>query len=249
MKPLPLDQLSTSSAPNKPCSTSRKWNGTVLDPSATNEFLVFSSPMSPSYGTYSLYGPAIRGLNASEVSSVTLSLETDSVELPLPKLCLMTAGSVGGSIGPEIIRFIIAWNVIQAVALGILSAIILTVLFSPIRRSATWILFVSSGIVTAASYLLLVMRQVGPDPPRTLCVIQAMLVYACPPFNAVCAFSFMLQLLVDKIAQALRNRILDNRFTRGNSILVLAAPFVVFGAIPLEVSLFTSTTRLVSPEI
>jgi hypothetical protein len=60
--------------------------------------------------------------------------------------------------------------------------ILLTVIFSNVRRHITWINFCMSWILSSLSYcLLLFARQdYGPEPNHILCLVQSPLIYAAP---------------------------------------------------------------------
>ncbi|KAJ7170741.1 hypothetical protein C8R43DRAFT_65053 [Mycena crocata] len=74
---------------------------------------------------------------------------------------------------------IIIFNFLAAGGFVLLLATLLpAVLSSSVHRSKTWFSMIISWIVYAISYLLIVGHQLGPEPPRGVCAIQMLLIYA-----------------------------------------------------------------------
>ncbi|KAF8659896.1 hypothetical protein AX16_001780 [Volvariella volvacea WC 439] len=72
-------------------------------------------------------------------------------------------------------------------------ATLLPALLSPrVHRRAAWFCLMFSGLVYSITYLLLVGRQRGPEPPYTLCALQAALVYAAPILCSWAILCFMI---------------------------------------------------------
>lgn len=69
-------------------------------------------------------------------------------------------------------------------SLGVFSivAVLLPALFSSrVKRSRTWFGVLAAWLVYSVSYLFLIGRQFGPEPPLGLCMFQAVFIYATSP--------------------------------------------------------------------
>ncbi|KAJ6531851.1 hypothetical protein B0H19DRAFT_459200 [Mycena capillaripes] len=75
------------------------------------------------------------------------------------------------------------FNVLAATGFILLFATVVpAALSSNIHRSKTWFSMIISWMVYAASYLLILGYQLGPEgPPRGICGLQMLFIYACPP--------------------------------------------------------------------
>ncbi|KAG9224960.1 hypothetical protein CCMSSC00406_0001889 [Pleurotus cornucopiae] len=105
-----------------------------------------------------------------------------------------------GSPNPALIT---AFNVVQMTGLVLLLAVILTAWLAPsVKRSIAWFNVIISWIFSASSFLLLMGRQTGPEPPFGLCLFQSMLIYAAPAMNACVCVSFALELFFNVSAAA-----------------------------------------------
>lgn len=77
----------------------------------------------------------------------------------------------------------VAFNAIEITGLTGALVILITAVLSPsIQRLPTWYLLLCSGAVYSFSMLLVAMahQQFGPEPDFALCLIQGVLIYACP---------------------------------------------------------------------
>jgi len=93
----------------------------------------------------------------------------------------------------------VAFNVIEIIGLVGALIIIFTAVFAPsIQRLLTWYLLLCSSAAYSFSMLLLAMahRQFGPEPDFALCLVQGVLIYACPIWimASVCAFALQFHL-------------------------------------------------------
>lgn len=90
------------------------------------------------------------------------------------------------------VHLIITFDDLHATGVALLLAILLVAYLSPkIRRKTTWYMVVVVWIVISLSNLMLPMgEQTGPEPGATVCFVQAMFVYALPPFNYLYVHSF-----------------------------------------------------------
>lgn len=79
------------------------------------------------------------------------------------------------------VRFIVAFDILNFIALVSLSIVLLTAWASPrIRRVPTWYLYIVSWDVYSLSYLLILGKQTGSEPVWGLCLFQSMMIYAAP---------------------------------------------------------------------
>lgn len=78
-------------------------------------------------------------------------------------------------------RFIIAFDILNSIAVITLSAVLITAWKSSrIRRVPTWYLYIFSWDVYSLSYLLIVGKQTGSEPVWGWCLFQAIMIYAIP---------------------------------------------------------------------
>lgn len=76
---------------------------------------------------------------------------------------------------------ITAFNILAFLGVFLNVAALAPALFLPtVHRRTTWYGLVTSWIIYSTSYLLLLGRQTGPEPPFGLCICQAALIYAAP---------------------------------------------------------------------
>ncbi|KAJ7678860.1 hypothetical protein DFH06DRAFT_1165047 [Mycena polygramma] len=89
----------------------------------------------------------------------------------------------------------VVFDVLQLLALVLLFAMLLPALLSKsVVRMKTWFNLICACIVYCISFLLLLGRQSGPEPPFQLCVFQAGLIYAAPATVAAAGFAFTIEL-------------------------------------------------------
>jgi len=83
--------------------------------------------------------------------------------------------------GSSHFRFIIAFDILNLIAVITLSAVLLTAWRSSrIRRTPTWYLYTFSWDVYSIAYLLIVGKQTGSEPVWGWCLFQAIMIYAIP---------------------------------------------------------------------
>ncbi|KAJ7104087.1 hypothetical protein B0H15DRAFT_808406 [Mycena belliarum] len=98
-----------------------------------------------------------------------------------------------------------------------------------IHRSKTWFSMILSWMVYSASYLLIIGHQMGPEPPRGVCGLQMLLVYATPPLTAISGLAFIADVHL-RINKALFTSQVDHKFTP----LLLLIPWGLFVAVTAE---------------
>ncbi|KAJ6619800.1 hypothetical protein B0H10DRAFT_1148285 [Mycena sp. CBHHK59/15] len=98
--------------------------------------------------------------------------------------------SVRGTPAPFVV-----FDVLQLLALVLLAAMLLpAVLSQSVHRMKTWFNLIVACVVYCASFLLLLGHQSGPEPPFSLCVFQAGLIYAAPATVAAAGLAFVVEL-------------------------------------------------------
>ncbi|KAL4257278.1 G-protein coupled receptors family 1 profile domain-containing protein [Pleurotus pulmonarius] len=109
---------------------------------------------------------------------------------------LMTLREASEAAGSPEHALVNAYNAVQITGLVLLVAIVLTArLSSTINRSIAWYNLILSFIFYAVSFLLIMGKQFGPEPPFALCLVQCLFVYAAPVMNACACLCFALELL------------------------------------------------------
>ena len=72
----------------------------------------------------------------------------------------------------------IIFDVLILSGLVLLVVVLLTAWLSPsVKRAPTWYSFFIAGVLFAVTKVLLIGRQAGPAPNKTLCFVQGILVY------------------------------------------------------------------------
>ncbi|KAJ7654422.1 hypothetical protein DFH06DRAFT_1202375 [Mycena polygramma] len=85
-----------------------------------------------------------------------------------------------------------AFNSLLVAGLILLVVVILPPIFARnVRRTPLWFAFIGSWLLYCVSCLLLVGRQLGPDPPFKLCLFQAALIHAVPALATVSGVCFI----------------------------------------------------------
>ncbi|KAL4260432.1 hypothetical protein AB1N83_006581 [Pleurotus pulmonarius] len=126
---------------------------------------------------------------------------------------------------------IAAFNVVQMTGLVLLLAVILTAWLAPsVKRSIAWFNVIISWIFSASSFLLLMGRQTGPEPPFGLCLFQSMLIYAAPSMNACVCVSFALELFFNVSAAAAQTPA-----SRNWKLFIASLPYVTPFLVCIEV--------------
>jgi len=133
------------------------------------------------------------------------------------------------------LRFLIAFDIIYVVGLVFLVTIFLTVwCSSSIKRASTWLMVIVSWFITSLANLMLVGQQTGRPPMTSVCLAQAMLIYAVPIFTSFYATAFMCQVYLS-ISLALNS---NSTISRRQMILLHALPCGAFVGILIEVLIF-----------
>ncbi|KAJ7126934.1 hypothetical protein C8R44DRAFT_108676 [Mycena epipterygia] len=138
---------------------------------------------------------------------------------------------------------IVIFNFLAAGGFVLLLATLLPAMLSPsIHRSKTWFSMIVSWIIYALSYLLIFGHQLGPEPPRGVCVLQMVFIYASPPLTATSGLAFIIDTHL-RISGALFTNKGDHRYTK----TLLLVPWVLFAVVGGEALLvvhdFTTIQR------
>ncbi|KAJ7158697.1 hypothetical protein C8R46DRAFT_1109940 [Mycena filopes] len=138
---------------------------------------------------------------------------------------------------------IFVFNFLAAGGFAMLLATLLPALLSAdIHRSKTWFSMITSWIIYALSYLLIIGHQSDSEPPRGLCVLQMIFIYASPPLTAISGLAFIVDTHLS-INKALFSSRVGHIYTRP----LLLVPWAIFGAVAVEalvaVQDFTSVRR------
>ncbi|KAJ8518461.1 hypothetical protein ONZ45_g4441 [Pleurotus djamor] len=106
-----------------------------------------------------------------------------------------------------------------------------------IKRSFTWISFLSAGMLCCICYLLLFFagQQTGPAPDHGLCVAQAALIHATPALQAATNFALILQTWTAIRFAVYQTRILSRPISL---ILFIMFPYVLFTSLFLGFLMF-----------
>jgi len=70
------------------------------------------------------------------------------------------------------------FNTICIIGLVLLVAVFLTALgSSKVLRTPTWFSYIAAGIILSVTNVLIIGQQIGPDPVKWVCFMQAILIY------------------------------------------------------------------------
>ncbi|KAJ8473636.1 hypothetical protein ONZ45_g16221 [Pleurotus djamor] len=106
-----------------------------------------------------------------------------------------SAEETGSTPTPPKPHLIAAFNAVQITGLVLLLLVILTSWLSPkVKRSIPWYNIIISWIFSAFSFLLIIGKQMGPEPPFGLCLLQSIFIYAAPSMNACVCLCFAMEL-------------------------------------------------------
>ncbi|KAJ7067002.1 hypothetical protein C8F01DRAFT_1247411 [Mycena amicta] len=123
-----------------------------------------------------------------------------------------------------------AFNVLATTGLVLLTLTLLPAVASPqVQRSPLWFSMISSWMVYSVSYMLLLGHQGGPDPPRGICGLQMMAIYAAPPLTTTTGLAFLIDILL-KINKTLFTDMLGHRYT----LSLLIVPWAIYAAVAVE---------------
>ncbi|KAF9487730.1 hypothetical protein BDN71DRAFT_598577 [Pleurotus eryngii] len=144
------------------------------------------------------------------------------------------ASEAAGSPDPALIN---AYNALQITGLVLLVAIVLTARLSPtINRSIAWYNLILSFIFYAVSFLLIMGKQYGPEPPFGLCLVQCLFVYAAPVMNAGACLCFALELFF-----CVSRATAQTRLSIKWRLLITLIPYIVPLLVCMEVLTFALT--------
>lgn len=120
-------------------------------------------------------------------------------------MSLLCAGVCGMDTQTDIDRnLILAYNVINVAGLALLSLLVVASGFrckrvprslksdNNVELPSTWFTAVWSWVVLSITYCLLLGNQIGPPPPYSICLTQAVLIYSSPTLCVPMALSLRL---------------------------------------------------------
>lgn len=140
--------------------------------------------------------------------------------------------SPDGATAPPNVHDIVIFDVLNGVGLAFLLPILYTALRSTnIKRASTWFMVTGSWVVTSLSSLILVGQQTGPPPRTSICLMQAMLVYASPVLCSFSAVAFMLQVYLSIVLAVKSN----SKISRTQTRLLHLVPCISFFCVLIEV--------------
>ncbi|KAJ7116063.1 hypothetical protein C8R44DRAFT_794053 [Mycena epipterygia] len=118
------------------------------------------------------------------------------------------------------------FNSLYFIGLGLLAIVILPPLLSRnVSRGPLWFCFMGSWMLYCVSFLLIVGRQLGPEPPFGLCLFQAALIHAAPAFATLTGVCFIVDVYFAlQLAMSPKSQWVPKRRTP----FLLALPIVVF---------------------
>lgn len=132
----------------------------------------------------------------------------------------------------------VIFDVLQILALVLLFAMLLPALLArSVQRMKTWFNLIVACIIYCISFLLLMGRQSGPEPPFALCVFQAGLIYAAPATVAAAGLAFVVELYLRLSSTLAVTEVKGRRIT----LLLFLSPFAHL--IVFWVSIFTGLSQ------
>ncbi|KAJ7268717.1 hypothetical protein B0H12DRAFT_1096266 [Mycena haematopus] len=134
------------------------------------------------------------------------SLFMDSTTHSLRRGAVLTSAAAGPALEP-----ILIFDILTVVAFVILLLSVLVAWFSGVQRVKTWYLLQLTSAGYCLSFLLLVGRQTGPEPPLQFCALSASLIYAAPPAVASAALFFVIELHL-RLSSAIFSRSMSDTF-------------------------------------
>ncbi|KAH8813945.1 hypothetical protein DL96DRAFT_1821148 [Flagelloscypha sp. PMI_526] len=124
-------------------------------------------------------------------------------------------------------KIIVAYDALLVVGFYATGILVLTAAFSSrVQRSWNWYMAMIFWNLFCVEHLLLLTRQTGPQPPHTLCLIQAGFVYAAPATSAIAMACLILQFYVTLLEVLLQRRGLEKLVSQ---ILLFFPPLVFIG--------------------
>ncbi|KDQ22263.1 hypothetical protein PLEOSDRAFT_171692 [Pleurotus ostreatus PC15] len=93
------------------------------------------------------------------------------------------------------ITLVAIFDFTQIFGLVLLGIVLLTAALAPsIRRSPAWFNFLSTWVLSCISYLVTLGQQTGEEPGFSVCLLQAMLVYAAPAVTVTAGLCFSIEM-------------------------------------------------------
>ncbi|KAF9060594.1 hypothetical protein BDP27DRAFT_408616 [Rhodocollybia butyracea] len=122
----------------------------------------------------------------------------------------------------------IVFDVLLGLALFFTSCTYFSALFSKsIVRMMTWFALIISSWIYCISFLLLVGHQNGGNPPFSLCLCQAGLIYAAPASIAAACLAFVVEVYL-RLTTFMTQTLIDNRIITSLLFLPAVTHQVVF---------------------
>ncbi|KAL4256575.1 G-protein coupled receptors family 1 profile domain-containing protein [Pleurotus pulmonarius] len=153
----------------------------------------------------------------------------------------MASQSQAGSSSPNI-SLIVIFDFTQIFGFVLLCIVLLTAaLVTTVRRSPAWFNFLSTWVLSCISYLATLGQQTGEMPHFSICLLQAMLVYAAPAVTVTAGLCFIIEMwrIVTRVGASSGRGPLSFRDYR----ILIVAPYVVHLIICVEVLVLGLTRR------
>lgn len=132
------------------------------------------------------------------------------------------------------ITLVAIFDFTQIFGFVLLGIVLLTAALAPsIRRSPAWFNFLSTWVLSCISYLVTLGQQTGEEPNFSICLLQAMLVYAAPAVTVTAGLCFSIEMwrIVTRAGGSSGGRALSFR----DYGAIIIAPYVVHFFICAEV--------------
>ncbi|KAF9493759.1 hypothetical protein BDN71DRAFT_1058698 [Pleurotus eryngii] len=132
------------------------------------------------------------------------------------------------------ITLVAIFDFTQIFGFVLLGIVLLTATLAPsIRRSPAWFNFLSIWVLSCVSYLVTLGQQTGEEPNFSICLLQAMLVYAAPAVTVTAGLCFSIEMwrIVTRAGGSSGGRALSFR----DYGAIIIAPYVVHFFICAEV--------------
>ncbi|KAL4259351.1 hypothetical protein AB1N83_007374 [Pleurotus pulmonarius] len=110
-----------------------------------------------------------------------------------------------------------------------------------VHRSRAWFNFLFTWTLSCISYLVILGQQAGEEPPFSVCLLQAMLVYAAPPLTVTAGLCYLIEmwLVVTNTGPSSRKEGTSHRDYRA----IIAAPYIVHFIVCTEILILGLTHR------
>ncbi|TFK31545.1 hypothetical protein BDQ12DRAFT_118711 [Crucibulum laeve] len=127
---------------------------------------------------------------------------------------------------------ITAFNMLVIIATCMIGTVLTIAILSPsIHRRKTWYSLMAAFMVFATTGLPIIGHQLGPDPPFSLCLFQAALVYAIPPLAILSVACFIFDLRFMVLSLVHRKEFVGQK----TELLLILLPWAVFFTIITEI--------------